>query len=48
MVVDGNLESCVYFDIHTNNRFAQIDLGRNYYIEGLTFYVPPGKRKKAK
>ena len=42
LIVDGNAGSCIYLDTRVDDRFIQIDLGRNHLITGLLLHVPDG------
>ena len=43
LIADGNPQSCIYLDMRVQDRFIQIDLGRNYLIDGLVIHVPDGE-----
>lgn len=43
LVVDGNTASCIYLDTRVEDRFIQIDLGKNYLISGIVLHMPDGK-----
>ena len=43
LLVDGDPETCIYLDSRVDNRFIQIDLGKNYLIKGVILHVPEGE-----
>lgn len=43
LIADGDPETCIYLDMRVEDRFIQIDLGRNFLINGLVVHVPDGK-----
>lgn len=43
LIADGDPETCIYLDMRIEDRFVQVDLGKNLLISGLVVHVPDGE-----